>query len=116
MAWHPFKSIRDGLRSFRDGVAHSFSRKQPKQPPQPPTPQRRYQQVRDSLTTEEYPDDVLRQMAIERISDWRFEQFDSSRVERNVSQADMLDVRLMLAVDREGFRQLASVNPSFWYH
>ena len=116
MAWNPFKKAGHGLRNWWENVTRGLSPKQPSQPSEPSAPQRRYQPVRDPLTTDEYPDDELRERAIERITEWRFEQFDSSRVRRNVNNADMLQVRLMLALDREGFRQMASVDPAFWYH
>lgn len=109
MAWRPFKRIGDALRGMFSGV------RPPKQPSEPSEPQKRYQSIRDPYDPK-YSESFLRDSAVDRIRNWNFEQYDDSRVKRNVQNMDMMDVFRTHQMDREEFRYWAARDPNFWYH
>jgi hypothetical protein len=122
MAWHPFRAIASALRQVWDDVARSQSRRTPNTPIEEPTPPR-YQPPRRE-PTERYDrddemsdDDIIRERAIERVRGWNFEHFNEPRLRRQLYGNDILNSRVIVGTDKEGFRQLASTNPSvFGYH
>lgn len=110
MAWHPFKRIGDALRNMFSGV------RPPKQPDEPSEPTKRYSPpIGDGPRPSD--NDILRDRAYDRIRGWHFEQYDDSRVRRNVyDRMDMLEIYRVHQMDREQFRYWAARDPNFWYH
>lgn len=111
MALNPLERFGRGLASWWSRIkAPAPSKRVIPEPEPPPNPRSPVFGDPD----QDYTDDEV----VEHIKDLvgNFPEFNLKTVRKNVPKMDGMERWMVMRMDLDAFRRMASVNPLFWYH